>query len=181
MNTNSTPTSSIYLCMMNKTDHIVYILLGGNLQNIKHTFELAIEQINKEAGTVKSLSYLYKSKAWGFESQNDFLNQVIEISTKLNPETLLNSLLSIETNLGRVREANAIGFSSRIIDIDLLYFDNDLIQSDNLTIPHYAIQDRLFTLLPLNDIIPNYLHPKLQLTNAQLLENCTDTNIPERL
>jgi len=166
---------------MKKMGHIAYVLLGGNLLDVKQTFKLAIREIGAKAGRVASQSNLYKSAAWGFESDDDFLNQVIEIHTSLTSHELLSVLLKIEQHLGRVRNPNSSVFSSRIIDIDILYYNNDIIESSQLVIPHYAIQKRMFTLLPLNDLIPGYVHPVLNQSNAQLLGRCSDKNIPEKL
>lgn len=159
----------------------VYILLGGNLLDVKRTFEMAVAEISEKAGEVVRKSPLYKSAAWGFDSEDDFLNQVIEVKTDLRAAELLTLLLDIEQHLGRTRNPNTKGFSSRIIDIDILYFNEGVIKLPHLTIPHYAIQDRMFTLLPLNDLIPNYTHPLLKKTNAQLLADCNDKNIPVRV
>jgi len=166
---------------MKKMGHIAYVLLGGNLLDVKQTFKLAIQEIEGKAGGVTSQSSLYKSAAWGFESDDDFLNQVIEIHTPLIARELLSVLLKIEQHLGRVRNPTSSGFSSRIIDIDILYYNNEVIESSHLVIPHYAVQERMFTLMPLNDLIPDYIHPVLNQTNAQLLGRCRDKNIPEKL
>ena len=166
---------------MAKTSNSVFILLGGNLLDVKRTFEMAIAEISKKAGQVSLQSPLYKSAAWGFESDDDFLNQVIEIKTELPATKLLSVLLDIEQYLGRTRNPNTNRFSSRIIDIDILYFNTDVIKLAHLTIPHYAIQDRLFTLIPLCDLIPEFLHPVLKKTNSQLLASCNDKNIPVRI
>lgn len=163
------------------TSNSVYILLGGNLLDVKRTFKMAIDEISEKAGQVSRKSSLYKSTAWGFESENDFLNQVIEIKTELTAIELLRLLLEIEQHLGRTRNPEASGFSSRIIDIDILYFNNNVIKLPHLTIPHYAIQDRLFTLFPLCDLIPDFSHPVLKKTNTQLLKSCGDKNIPVRI
>jgi len=166
---------------MQNSSNTAYILLGGNLLDVKHTFELAILEITRKIGRVSQQSPLYKSEAWGFESDHDFLNQVIELKTNLSAQNLLVSVLEIEQHLGRIRHPESVGFSSRIIDIDILYYNDEVLKSNHLVVPHYAMHERLFTLLPLNDIIPNYIHPVLKKTNAELLDLCTDKNIPVKI
>jgi len=166
---------------MQNVNNTAYILLGGNLLDVKQTFEMAIDKISQGTGMVTAKSALYKSAAWGFVSDNPFLNQVIEINTKLSAPNLLTHLLKIEQHLGRVRNPGSNGFSSRIIDIDILYYNAEIYNLENLIIPHYAIKDRMFTLLPLCDLIPNFVHPIIRKTNTQLMHECDDKNIPIQL
>ena len=154
----------------------VYILLGGNLGDVKNIFLSANFKISKNIGEITAKSHLYASPPWGFESENDFLNQVIEVMTPLSAIEVLSETQSIESDLGRVRNPKATNFESRKIDIDLLYFNQDVINTDNLIIPHYALKDRKFTLLPLVEIAPEYIHPVHQKNNAELLESCKDQN-----
>ncbi len=166
---------------MKPIQNTVYLLLGGNLKDVKNTFERSKIELKKNVGIISKESALYSSKAWGFESDSDFLNQVIEIQTILRPESLLDEILQIELRLGRNRDSQNEGFVSRVIDIDILYYNFEIINKPDLKIPHYALQDRFFTLYPLVDIAPTYLHPILNKTNQELLSLCTDSNIPQRI
>ncbi len=154
----------------------VYILLGGNLGDVENVFVEAINKISKHVGEVSQKSHLYSSPPWGFESENDFLNQVIEITTPRSAADLLKLTQQIELDLGRERNQNATNFESRKIDIDILYFNDDEMSLHDLVIPHYAIHERKFTLLPLVEIAPNYIHPILKMSNSALLEICKDQN-----
>tara|TARA_R110002050_G_scaffold290260_1_gene443709 strand:+ start:35846 stop:36346 length:501 start_codon:yes stop_codon:yes gene_type:complete len=166
---------------MAKKQQVVYLLLGGNLHDVKHTFELARIQLEKLVGDVIQVSHLYKSKAWGFESDNEFLNQVIVLRSYLTAEELLLEIQKIELDLGRHRTKGLKGFESRIIDIDILYYNTDIISNSNLTIPHYALHQRNFTLEPLVEIAPNFMHPILKKSNQTLLEECADKSIVTKI
>ncbi|MDB5203619.1 MAG: sulD [Ferruginibacter sp.] len=153
--------------MMNRA----YLLLGGNLGNPEKNLAFARKFIADAAGTISRESCLYQTAAWGDQDQPDFLNQVLLLQTSLSAEALLAKLLAIEHQLGRVRtQKNA----ARIIDIDILYFNGEVIHQPNLTIPHPAIAERRFALVPLVEISPDYVHPVLLETNSELLEKCTD-------
>jgi len=120
------------------------------LDNREKNLSSAIELINKQIGTIIKKSSIHKTKAWGKTDQPDFLNMVIKIETKLDPQKLLKQCLSIENELGRIRKEK---WGERIIDIDILYFNDLIINDENLKIPHPLIQEREFVLKPLNEII----------------------------
>jgi len=162
---------------MKNTINKVYLLLGGNLQNVEKTFIDTRNEINISVGKIINQSKEYKSEAWGFKSDNYFLNQVLEIETSHTPLETLHHIQVIEKKLGRIRTSDVDGFESRVIDIDILYFNSDIIKSDQLTVPHYALHERNFTLSPLVEISPLYIHPIFRKTNKELLDICTDTNI----
>jgi 2-amino-4-hydroxy-6-hydroxymethyldihydropteridine diphosphokinase len=166
---------------MTNIENCVYLILGGNLLDVKETMEKAKNKIQKKIGEIKRQSPQYQSEAWGFTSNHPFINQVIELNTSFSAQQILNEILTIEAELGRIRDERVKGFSSRTIDIDILYFNEEVISDPNLVVPHYAIQDRLFTLLPLNDLIPNFVHPILKKTNFELWQLCSDTNLPKRI
>lgn len=149
----------------------IYILLGGNLGNPKLQFEKAIALIEERLGSLIKVSSLYQSEAWGVEDQPVFLNQVILIKTKFDAMEALHICQAIEIELGRVRKEK---WGARVIDIDILYFNEQIIEKQELTIPHPYIQERKFTLQPLCEIAPNYKHPKLKLSNRELLLICAD-------
>jgi deoxyguanosine kinase len=151
---------------------IVFLSLGSNIGNKQANMASALTEIEKRVGVVCQKSAIYETGAWGFESDN-FLNQVIEVRTGLNPHLLINSCLEIEKEMGRERN-NHIGYSSRIIDIDILFYDDLVLLEENLVIPHPHIQNRKFILVPLNEIIPHFKHPKLQKSISQLLIECQD-------
>jgi 2-amino-4-hydroxy-6-hydroxymethyldihydropteridine diphosphokinase len=152
---------------MNKT----YLLLGSNMGNRRQKLLQAINLIEKKIGKVIRRSNLYQTAAWGKTDQPDFLNQVIIIETRLDAEKLMHSILHIEEKLGRIRtEKNA----ARTIDIDILFFNKEIIHQTNLIIPHPQIQNRRFVLTPLNELSPNFKHPALNKNIHQLLKLCKD-------
>ncbi len=151
---------------------ISYILLGSNLGNKLAHLEKAIFCLKQAGLNLVEISHLYQTKAWGNENQDDFYNLVLKAETNLNPVDLLETLLNIESKMGRVRTEEK--WLPRMIDLDILYFNNDVLDLPNLQIPHPYIAQRKFTLIPLNDIAADYIHPLLGLTNKELLQNCLD-------
>ena len=152
---------------MNKT----YLSLGSNEGNRELWLQAATDYIADRCGTILDRSSIYQTAAWGITTQPDFLNMVIYIETTQSPTQLLDTILNIEITMGRHR---TIKWGPRIIDIDILFFNNDIIDTPGLIIPHPFLQDRRFTLLPLAEIAPGYLHPKLNKTMAELLIACPD-------
>lgn len=152
-----------------------YILLGANQGNRFNNLAIAREAI-LNLGKIVVVSGIYETAAWGKTDQADFLNQVILLDTDLPPTELMNALLQIETQMGRVRKEK---YDPRTIDLDLLYYDDLVLATPGLTIPHPRIQERRFVLEPLAEIAPGFVHPILQLTNGQLLEICPD-HLPVR-
>ena len=150
----------------------VILLTGGNLGDRLSILQQAKESIERTVGQINTESPLIESEAWGFESENAFLNQVLVVDTELSAQEVLSKIQKIEEALGRVRKTEQ--WISRLIDIDILFFNDEIIESKDLIIPHQYIQDRRFTLFALNTILPNYIHPKLQLPISTLLENCKD-------
>lgn len=152
---------------MNKT----YLLLGSNLGNSERQLEEAIRNIGKKIGKVTRMSHVYRTAAWGKTDQPDFLNQVIVTETKMDADETMQAILQIEKTMGRIRsEKNA----PRIIDIDILYFNKEIISRENLVVPHPAIHLRRFVLVPLNEVSPNFVHPLLKKNNHRLLLSCPD-------
>lgn len=133
---------------------------------------IASEKICDRIGELVGQSQIYESDPWGFDAEMAFLNQVLLIQTELSAENVLIEIMEIEKSMGRKRIDE--NYSSRTIDIDILYFDREVIHQDNLIIPHPRLHKRRFTLLPLVDIDKNFKHPVFQLTNNELLEMCED-------
>jgi 2-amino-4-hydroxy-6-hydroxymethyldihydropteridine diphosphokinase len=148
-----------------------YILLGGNTGNRFAMLQHAKEQVAQYCGKPIKISGIYETAAWGREDQPAFLNQVIHITTELDAPALLMRILDIEKKMGRVREEK---YAPRTIDIDILYFNREVVQLPQLVIPHPEIQNRRFVLVPLQEIAPRKKHPVLNKTTTQLLKACSD-------
>ena len=157
-----------------KTQHITYVSLGTNQGNKFENLQNAIDLIADEVGDIQKLSSIYKTDALGFDG-NEFLNAVVKISTYLPPETLMLTLLNLEKKIGRIRTENK-QYSNRIIDLDIILFDDEIIFSKILIVPHSKMLERKFVMVPLVEIAGNYIHPieKKQL-NICLL-NCNDSS-----
>lgn len=149
----------------------VYILTGGNLGDRLSSLQMAKEYIARETGNIVSSSSVYETEAWGNNNQPDFYNQVHIITTKLSAEQVMNKILEIEERMGRVRAAKN---APRIIDIDILFFNADIINQKNLVIPHAEISNRRFVLTPLNELSPRLIHPVLNKSISELLSTCKD-------
>ena len=152
--------------------HKVFLGLGSNLGNRKENLRMARMCIAQIVGLITKESSIYETTAWGIIEQNAFLNQVIAIETIYSPSAVLHLILKIEKDIGRVRE---IKWGERIIDIDILYYDNEIVSTETLNIPHLFIQERNFVLVPLTEIAGNFLHPKLLKTNQDLLNESIDS------
>jgi 2-amino-4-hydroxy-6-hydroxymethyldihydropteridine diphosphokinase len=150
----------------------VVLLTGGNLDDRIRILQDAKKAIEMHIGRIYNASPIIKSEAWGFESKQDFLNQVIVVDTSLSPIEVLNEIQKIEIDLGRVRKSEQ--WVSRLIDIDILFYNDEIIESDRLIIPHKHIQDRRFTLYALNQIMAAYQHPIYKKSIKELLHNCDD-------
>ena len=150
----------------------LYLLLGGNLGDKSLIFKEAIMLLNELVGKIIYRSHIYETEPWGFISSDLFWNQVLELSVSISPQEVLILIQQIEHQLGRTRQSQQ--YDSRIIDIDILFYGDQIISLDNLTIPHPRIQDRKFVLVPLNEIVPELMHPVFQKSIGQLLIECTD-------
>ncbi len=149
----------------------VYLLIGSNMGDRFGILNESIQRLNSNAGRVVIQSAIYETKAWGIEDQNDFLNQVLKLETDIEPIQLLKICLDIEKELGRVRFEK---WGQRVIDIDILYYGNQIIESPNLIVPHPYLHSRRFTMVPLAEIAPDFVHPIKKLPNVRLLEECED-------
>lgn len=148
------------------------IILGGNQGNVELTF-LKTMNLLSEIGHIRLRSEIYCSNAWGYESDSIYFNQVISIDSNLEPESFLDAILDIELNLGRVRNENP-EYIDRIIDIDILFIEQQIIETEKLHIPHPRLHLRKFCLEPLNEIMPEFTHPILKKSVAELLFICED-------
>lgn len=151
---------------------MLYLLIGGNLGDKKKIFEEARELLGERIGKISALSSVYETEPWGFQSDDVFWNQVLKIKTELSPEEILGKTQEIEQDLGRIRKEYR--YESRMIDIDILFYGDQIIKQEDLIIPHPRIQERKFTLVPLCEIAPELVHPVLKKSIGQLLEECTD-------
>ncbi len=148
--------------------NIVYIGIGTNLGDKLNNIQLAYQHIQSEIGVISRKSNIYKTPPWGFESTEEFYNSVIKVNTFLEPEALLDELQKIEVHLGK-RQTYSIGYSSRLIDLDIIDFNNKVIDTNRLSIPHSHLTERSFVLLPLFDVSPSWTHPKTKKTIQQLI------------
>ena len=146
-------------------------MLGTNMGDRIANLGQAIEAIDYQVGKVIKTSSVFETSAWGKTDQPAFLNQALEISTPLEVEDVLTRLLSIEERLGRKRHQH---WGERIIDIDILFYGVEIYTSPRLHIPHPQLENRRFTLIPLNEIAPGFVHPLLKKTVSELLEVCPD-------
>lgn len=153
-----------------KKEHLsqVVLLTGSNLGNRAAYLQQAFEHINKTCGKVILFSGIYESEAWGFEAP-PFYNQALVVETTLSPKEFLSCTQSIEIELGRERKHPLLSYSSRTIDIDILFFDNLIINTNNLIVPHPKMALRRFVLEPLAEILPYFQHPVLKKTVNELL------------
>lgn len=157
-----------------KIQRITYISIGTNQGNKLENIQQAINLIADKVGAVLKVASVYETASWGFDS-NNFYNTCIKVSTYLPPEQLILRLLSIEKELGRTRK-NSEGYSDRLIDLDILLFDDEIIFSKTLIVPHPRMLERKFALVPLVEIARNVIHPIEKKHLYICLENCTDTS-----
>jgi len=149
----------------------VILLLGGNLGDRMQTIHDAEEKIEREIGKITKRSKVYETASWGDTTLNPFLNRVVEAETELTPHQVMSKILQIEESIGRKRIHK---WESRIIDIDILFYGDKIIQLPDLVIPHPFLHLRRFTLVPLVEIYASKIHPLLKKTIRQLLEELTD-------
>lgn len=149
----------------------VYLGLGTNLGDKLANLQEAVQLISQSIGAVTLSSSVFKTEPWGIEDQPDFFNQAVLIQTAYEPEEVLEKLLQIERNMGRERIQK---WGTRIIDLDILLYEDLIINTPTLILPHPFMQDRNFVLVPLAEIAPGFIHPVLEQSILQLLEKSTD-------
>ena len=152
------------------------ILFGSNMGDKDEIFASACLLINNRCGRIEAVSSAYESEPWGFKAEEWFLNRLIIVETELEPEEMMRQLLEIEAELGRVRHPEKEGYTSRTADLDILYFGNRIVLTDDLTIPHPRLHQRRFALLPLCEMVPQLVHPAFNLTQTELLRRCHDVS-----
>ena len=147
------------------------LLLGTNMGSRETALLTASNLIVQNLGSIQLKSGVYETEPWGNISQAAFLNQALVITTSIPAKELLKGLLQIEETMGRKRKNK---WEPRLIDIDILFFNDDVIHTDSLKVPHPLLQDRRFALTPLNELMPAYRHPVLKRTVRELLSDCKD-------
>lgn len=154
-----------------------YLSLGTNQGNKLENLQQAVYLIDERIGPISNISSIYKTSSWGFKG-GDFFNICLQVSTRLNPEMLWKSIQKIELQMGRIKKDSET-YTNRIIDIDVLLFDTEIIFMNQLTVPHKEMLNRKFVLVPLAEISPNLMHPIVKQRIKICLENCTDTGLVE--
>jgi 2-amino-4-hydroxy-6-hydroxymethyldihydropteridine diphosphokinase len=152
--------------------HKAVLLIGGNLGDRKALIFRAKQMLETHIGACIQHSSIYESEAWGFQAESNFYNQILILETELSAADILEIALKIESDLGRKRESNS--YASRSMDIDILFYDEQIIHQENLIIPHPRLHLRRFTLLPLVEILADFVHPEIKKTLGELLDSCDD-------
>ncbi|MEO6844759.1 MAG: 2-amino-4-hydroxy-6-hydroxymethyldihydropteridine diphosphokinase [Ginsengibacter sp.] len=149
----------------------VFFITGGNIGNRKKNIETAATLIETNIGRIIQSSKIYETDAWGITDQQTFYNQVLIVESKFSAQEVIQKILKIEEEMGRVR---TIKNAARIIDIDILFFNDETVNEQNLIIPHQEIANRRFVLVPLNELVPEMVHPILKKSIRELLSLCKD-------
>ena len=153
--------------------HKVFISLGSNIGDRENFLIRALDTLPNEIHITKRSS-IYETDPWGFEDQGDFLNQVVEVETSLNPHELMEVLKDIEADMGREKNFK---YGPRKIDLDILFLDDEIIHDEDLVIPHPMVPDRPFVLIPLNEIAPDFIHPESGKSVSELTENISKKGV----
>ena len=154
----------------------VFLQLGSNMGDRDAYLKNVNKLITEEIGAIQKKSKIYESVPWGVENQNNYLNQVLEIKSEFLAEEVLEKVLQIEDEIGRIRNEK---WGERIIDIDILLFNDLIVEKEGICIPHIHLHNRKFVLIPLNEIAPSFTHPKYNKTIGELLSECKDIDSVE--
>ncbi len=154
-------------------DHIIFLSLGSNLGNRSGNLRTAIDALTKKVQPMAESS-IYETEPWGYSDQPKFLNMVLKGETELTPQDLLAYLKSTESSLGR---KETFRFGPRLLDIDILFYDQLVMNTPSLIIPHPRIAERAFVLTPMAEISPDFIHPVLGISIAQLKTNVDNSSI----
>jgi 2-amino-4-hydroxy-6-hydroxymethyldihydropteridine diphosphokinase len=178
---NKTYLHRILICykFTNYKMALIYLLLGGNTGDRVKYLDMARNEIARHIGKPEAVSSLYETEPWGFDTANLFLNQLVIADTNLDPASALEKILKIELQLKRERKEKQ--YSSRTIDIDILFYEDRVIAEEGLIIPHPRLHERRFALEPLAEMVPEMLHPVSGKTISRLLEECKDKLQVKRL
>lgn len=153
-------------------DHQIYLGLGGNIGKKSRIFKKTLSLIEARIGTIDRISPVYVSPPWGFEAREEFWNQVVVVNTRLTPREVLHEILEIEASFGRKREPGR--YLSRRMDIDILFYDQLVLISEELSIPHPLIEHRKFVLVPLASVSPAFRHPVTGKSVTEMILECDD-------
>jgi 2-amino-4-hydroxy-6-hydroxymethyldihydropteridine diphosphokinase len=159
--------------------HEIFLGIGGNIGKKESNFKKTCTLIETKLGKITNESSVYETPPWGFHAENNFWNQVFIIESELTPEKLLTEIHEIENLF--MKEPGEGKYNSREMDIDILYYDNIFMETGELIIPHPLIQQRLFVLVPLTEIAPEFKHPLLRMSSRQMLEYCKDESIIKKV
>ena len=154
--------------------NIVFLQLGSNLGDRELLLQDAIVAIEERVGEMIEKSKVYESTPWRSEGQKNYLNQILKVKTELQADDVLSTILDVEKNLGRLRLEK---WGERLIDIDIIFFNDSIIETAELCVPHKHMHERMFVLTPLHNIAPEMVHPKYNKTVDELLKTCTDAEL----
>jgi len=154
--------------------NIVFLQLGSNLGDRELLLKDSITEIEDRVGNILECSKLYESTPWRVEGQENYLNQILKVKTTLLADDVLLTVLDIEKQLGRVRIEK---WGERLIDIDIIFYNDSIIETPELCVPHKHLHERMFVLTPLHNIAPEMVHPKYNKTIEELLKICKDTEL----
>ena len=150
----------------------VYLILGGNLGDRINNLQKATDYISRDIGEIVGRSSIYETEPWGFSHDSSFINQILRVNTTLKPIQVLEKIIDIEKSCGRSSKSKE--YTAREMDIDILFYNNKIINSDRLIIPHPQIHERMFVLVPMAELQPDFIHPVLQRPVSYLKEKCND-------
>ena len=154
--------------------NIVFLQLGSNLGDRELLLKDAITAIKNRVGDIVEFSKVYESAPWRVEGQENYLNQILKVKTILQADKVLSIVLDIEKQLGRIRIEK---WGERLIDIDIIFYNDSIIETPELCVPHKHLHERMFVLTPLHNIAPGMVHPKYNKTIEELLNMCKDTEL----